>query len=193
MSFYFENDPNKPIRAAGVLLYKVLNGCTYYLMQVVTKQKKGQLCTSYEDFGGKVEPSDSSWSDILLREAIEESNGVLNRDELHTRLSNNSTKIFYHDRSKYLFALVEANARESALLGHEFGDKEIDNGYEIQRHVKWLNANDVAFRWRTHLHIRLRIPGVFNRIYRKTFHSPSSNCESYEKYVSNNMYNVLSS
>lgn len=192
MTFYFENDTNKPIRAAGVLLYKVLNGCTYYLMQVVTKQKKGQLCTSYEDFGGKVEPTDSTWKDILLREAVEESNGVLNREELEDRLENENTKLFYHERSKYLFAMIEANQRESALQGFEFGDTEIDNGYEIKRVVKWLNANDVAFRWRTHLHIRLRMPGVLNRIYRKCAPSHVSK-ETNKHFSSNNMYNVLSS
>lgn len=192
MTFYFENDPNKPIRAAGVLLYKVLNGCTYYLMQIVTKHKKGQLCTSYEDFGGKIEPSDSTWKDILLREAVEESNGVLNRDELEIRLQSENAKIFYHERSKYLFAVIEANPRESALQGFEFGDTEVDNGYEIKRVVKWLNANDVSFRWRTHLHIRLRIPGVFNRNH-PSHRKCVSNDISNKNFSSNNMYNILSS
>lgn len=161
---YFNNNIEQPVRAAGVLIYKRVNGHLYFLMQLTEKTFKGVKRTVYEDFGGKIEAVDTDWRDIILREAVEESNGVLQHEELARRLNDDEIcKPYYNARAKYAFCLIPATEEEKSLTGAEFGCEENCGKFSIQRQVRWVNANDVAFRWRTSLHIRLRVPGVLDR------------------------------
>lgn len=152
----FGDDPGKPVRAAGVVLYRVMDGHRYYLFQVVHKGPR----EIFEDFGGKVELCDKGWHDTLVREAVEESNGQLDARELRARLSHPTTEEYYHPRSKYAFVVMEANEREAALFTQDFGDQEHGDSRRY-RLVRWVNATDVGFRWKRCLHLRIQVSKAF--------------------------------
>ena len=69
--FYYEENTEKPILAAGVLFIKEENGKKYVLMQkVIEKDKPDQ----YSDFGGKIDLKDDIIIDTISRELGEELN-----------------------------------------------------------------------------------------------------------------------
>lgn len=186
--FYFNGDPEKPIKAAGLILSKVIDGHTYFLMQMVQKDRN----IVYEDFGGKIENIDTDWCDIILREVAEESNGVLNAHDLRERIMAATDTTYYHARSKYVFVVLPATLREASLTGEEFGDSEHDAvKFQIHRTVRWINSTDIAFRWRTSLHYRLRIPGVFNNRRKSTSTTTTTSSSSKKSSKSSKSTTVL--
>ena len=64
--FYYNNDIEKPILAAGVLFVKEENGNKYVLIQ--KKQDE------YSDFGGKIDEKDQTAVETIARELGEELN-----------------------------------------------------------------------------------------------------------------------
>ena len=69
--FYYEENTEKPILAAGVLFIKEENGKKYILMQKVIEKDKPD---KYEDFGGKIDLKDDIIVDTISRELGEELN-----------------------------------------------------------------------------------------------------------------------
>ena len=69
--FYYEENTEKPILAAGVLFIKEENGKKYVLMQKVIEKNKSD---QYSDFGGKIDLKDDIIVDTVSRELGEELN-----------------------------------------------------------------------------------------------------------------------
>ena len=69
--FYFENDKEKPILAAGILFVKEEDGNKFVLMQKVIKDDKQE---QYSDFGGKIDKEDKTLIGTIARELGEELN-----------------------------------------------------------------------------------------------------------------------
>jgi hypothetical protein len=121
------------IKAAGLILAKHVDGRLYLLLQ--RRLRRGRLV--YEDFGGRVEATDASPIDTLLREAVEESNGLLDRTSLTQRVERGCYSEFY--QGKYLFLVLLATAEEQAII--DFGEKESHTG--IDRQVRWVRADEL--------------------------------------------------
>jgi hypothetical protein len=123
------------IKAAGLILAKHVEGELYLLLQ--NRLRKGRMV--YEDFGGRMEESDASPLETILREASEESNGLLNCESLKQRIDAGYYSEFYHQKGKYLFLVVLATEEEKQIK--DFGKKELYS--KIERHVQWIKSSDL--------------------------------------------------
>ena len=138
-TFYFENDPAKPIRAGGVLIYKKNNGFLKFLL--IRKLTFGD--NMHEDIGGKTDIGDTDIIDTISREVSEETNNVINKEIIKEQIKTG--KPLYVPFSKYLIYLVEANEDQKKLNPLSFGDMEIHDS--IKRKIYWIKVvnflNDV--------------------------------------------------
>lgn len=131
-TFYFENDINKPIRAGGVLIYKKYKGKIKFLL--IRKLTFGD--NMHEDIGGKTDIDDIDIYDTVSREVSEETNKVINQDEIKEQIKKSTP--LYVPFSKYLIYLVEANETQMKLKPSSFGDEEIHDS--IKRKIYWIYA-----------------------------------------------------
>lgn len=158
--FYYKDDEENPVKSAGIILYKNVDGNSYLLFIIKENKEKGVV---YEDLGGKVENTDESILQTMAREACEESNGLLDKQSLLSRLDSlveqNYTSFYYTKRSKYLFAVLDATDNEELLTSEDFGDKELNNPYNFKRKIDWIATKDIKNK---DLFFRLRSP-VFLR------------------------------
>jgi 8-oxo-dGTP pyrophosphatase MutT (NUDIX family) len=146
--FYFDNDTEKPILAAGVLFVKEEKGKKYVLMQ---KKKEKEKQDEYSDFGGKIDLKDQTAVETIARELGEELNyGIYdsskpekiyldNIKDLKGLIQENIIKTIYQERAKY-FVII---ARLPENIGLDFvriGDSEkLD---KINRTVEWITYED---------------------------------------------------
>lgn len=146
--FYFDNDSEKPILAAGVLFVKEEKGKKYVLMQ---KKKEKEKQDEYSDFGGKIDLKDQTAVETIARELGEELNyGIYdsskpekiyldNVKDLKGLIQENIIKTIYQERAKY-FVII---ARLPENIGLDFvriGDSEkLD---KINRTVEWITYED---------------------------------------------------
>lgn len=126
-----ENNKNvftHPISAAGIL-FKNKNRILLY------KTTDNNI---YDDLGGKVDVDDNSPYGTILREVIEETNGVINYIDFK------KVKWFYNRNLKYLHCITDVDCE----FGDVFGDTEIFNGK--RRTINWYNISDVIdnLNWR---------------------------------------------
>lgn len=122
----------KPVKACGLILVHYSDE-PYFLLQ----KKKNR----YEDFGGRVDPSDQTVFDTITREATEESNGQLDRESLLQRLFT-STVFYYHQQANYLYAILPATAEEASLIDSDFGSIEAHD--QIERQVSWVPLSQLS-------------------------------------------------
>lgn len=141
--FYYDNDTEKPILAAGILFVKEENGKKYVLMQKKKKEKQDE----YSDFGGKIDIEDQTAVETIARELGEELNYGLydstkqdkknldNIKELKKIIQENIIKKVYQERAKYF--VIIANLPENISLDFiTIGDSEkLD---KINRTVEWI-------------------------------------------------------
>lgn len=128
------------IRAAGIIPYFTDddNLVTHFLMI----NKDGV----YEDFGGKTDSTDGTVYETAVREAEEESNGVLKRSELASNIFGANTYI--SQNSKYVVFFVPVQCMYNPEI---FGKREEHDG--IDRTVEWLTSDELLSR---DLHPRLK-------------------------------------
>ena len=125
--FFFNDDPSKPVLAAGLILYRMNESKMHLLM--VSDPK-------ISDIGGKVEHIDKSVHETVVREVLEETNNILSitLDRL-----KNCTQI-YIPSSKYVIHILKANDSEKNLSSSDFGDKEInDSDKSLKRDIIWID------------------------------------------------------
>jgi len=130
-TFYYQNDISKPIRAGGVIIYRIFNDSIQFLM-IKTKYKNYDR---YEDIGGKTDKIDISELDTIAREVSEETNQIINQQIIKYQLTK--SKSIYIPHSKYLLYFVKANLYEQNLKSVYFGDKEIKD--DIFRTIHWID------------------------------------------------------
>ncbi len=141
-----------PIRAGGVLLYKKEDTVKFLMIYDPAKQ-------TYEDFGGKSKSGDETYQMMCVREAEEESNGVLKKEELLPLMINS----IYIRRCKYILFLIETT---NDYNSEQFGEYEIrvskeDPKKSHHRIVKWVDIHEVV---KQNLHPRLRSKAFFEAI-----------------------------
>lgn len=151
---YLNGDPNKPITASGVLIYKNVSG----KMQLLIINTKN----IYEDIGGKIDIDDISIYDATSREIEEETNGVIKKQDIIERIRD--ARYIYVPKSKYLVFIVEALSIEKKLQKSDFGNKEIHAN--INRTIGWIdkyqlsNKNIIKYK----LNYRLREKQIFDTL-----------------------------
>lgn len=127
-TFYLDDDETKPITAGGVLIYKFNKNNEMKLLLIDSRDK-------YEDFGGRVDSKDRSIYSTVSREAFEESNELLDKQSIRSRIK--TAPYVYIKIAKYIVYIIEATETEAQLTMSDFGTKEI---YEdINRKVKWIS------------------------------------------------------
>ena len=131
-TFYYMDDPTKPIRAGGVLLFNQQKSKIKLLMIKKTHQ------LMYEDIGGKTSSFDDNIFETISREVSEETNNLINSEIIKKQMQFG--KCFYMSHAKYLLIIVKANPYERRLKAVDFGDKEIQD--DIDRTFEWVNLND---------------------------------------------------
>jgi 8-oxo-dGTP pyrophosphatase MutT (NUDIX family) len=124
----------KHVFAAGVILSRLINGRIELLLQ----EKKG----GFQDLGGKVDECDATVLDTITREASEETNGLLDKEDLKSRLSIEEKYYYYIPHSKYLFTVLIATEKEAALEAEAFGSKEEGQGHE--RRILWVPIAELS-------------------------------------------------
>jgi 8-oxo-dGTP pyrophosphatase MutT (NUDIX family) len=142
--FYFDNDSEKPILAAGVLFVKEEKGKKYVLMQ---KKKEKEKQDEYSDFGGKIDLKDQTAVETIARELGEELNyGIYdskkqdkiyldNIKDLKNLIQENIIKTVYQERAKY-FVIIAQLPENISLDFAKIGDSEkLD---KINRTVEWI-------------------------------------------------------
>ncbi len=142
---FFLNSDNQPIRAGGIIFYKIdpLTKQIKMLMQYTSRIDKNtnKKRNVYEDIGGKTDENDKSIYDTITREIIEETNGIITKEIIKEHLDDEYHKInqgFYLDHSKYYLILIEANKNIINIDRRAYGKVET-NGKIRQFH--WIDAN----------------------------------------------------
>lgn len=130
-TFYLDSDENKPITAGGVIIYRLSGGN----MELLLIDSRG----TFEDLGGRIDKKDKDILSTVAREAFEESNEILNKRKIKSRLK--SAPSIYVEKMKYLVYLIPANKDEQNLESKDFGTLEIHDN--INRTIKWFSLNSL--------------------------------------------------
>jgi len=146
--FYYEDDEEKPILAAGILFIKEEKGKKFVLMQKVIKKDKPD---EYSDFGGKIDEKDDTVIDTIARELGEELNyGLYEKEKkdnmyldttekLKDIILKNIVKLIYQKTAKY-FVIIAKLPKNVMLDFEKIGDFEkLD---KINRTVEWIPYED---------------------------------------------------
>lgn len=135
-TFYYEDDKEKPLRAGGVLFYR-LDKEEYKLLLIYSRD-------NYEDFGGCTDNIDKDIKDTVSREVAEESNFVFSKKFILNNLDDK--KAVYIAKSKYVLYFIELEEDYDPKV---FGDKEYHDGFD--RTVEWKSYDDfedLKLNWR---------------------------------------------
>lgn len=134
-TIFYEDDPTKPVTAAGVILYRI-SGKAMELLLIYSRNK-------LEDIGGKIDKIDETIEEAAAREVEEETNGQVTADQIIDRLNSAaSNQKVYVKNSKYLIYLIKATDDERELEKDDFGEYEDHD--KIRRDIQWI-ARDRVF------------------------------------------------
>lgn len=155
-TFLLNDSKSKPLRAGGVLFYKLTEDDIEFL--VIDKDDR------YEDLGGKTDVGDSDIYRTVSREVFEESNGKFQEKNIRDRLISND-KYVYKSSSKYINFLLEVTKEESMLETVDFGTKE--TYCNMTREIRWIKF-DMFFGHTLHPRLdRRRLLDVLGQIMRE--------------------------
>ena len=151
-TFYFNKDPECPVRAAGILFY--------VKHQKISKESEKEYETEflmfkrtdtefYEDFGGKTDSVDKCCYDTAFRETEEETNHIITKKQLDAYLIRNKYLLdtYYIKDSKYIITFIELESKKDNFLSIDltktkiFGDTELKDN--ILRTVEWVKSSDL--------------------------------------------------
>ena len=146
--FYYENDKNAPVLAAGVLFVSKKKGIVNVLIQKEYNNNNNQKFL-YSDFGGKTSFKDKSIEHTIARELNEEINDsiyniktkiFLEIEDLVKLIKDNLIKKIYIGFAKYLLVIVNFDEKIYNIDHKKVGKYEkLDN---IKRDVKWITSNN---------------------------------------------------
>jgi 8-oxo-dGTP pyrophosphatase MutT (NUDIX family) len=146
--FYYEDNDEQPILAAGVLFIKEEKDKKFVLMQKVIEKDKPD---EYSDFGGKIDLDDDIVVDTIARELCEELNcGLYEKvkkkhvyldtiEKLKNLILENIVKLIYQRTAKY-FVIIAKLPKNIMLDFEKIGDFEkLD---KVKRKVEWISYED---------------------------------------------------
>jgi hypothetical protein len=141
-TFYINDNP---IRAGGVIFYyqDELTKNIKLLLQYTERTRNYVKRFLYEDIGGKTDEGDESINDTVIREVVEETNGVINK-ELITKYLTKDVKKIYLEKGKYCLFLVKVNDDIKNVNRRLFGKEETLSGK--QRQFFWIDADRLRTR-----------------------------------------------
>ena len=143
-------------RASGIIFYRIINDELHFLLQRVKNN------SVYEDLGGKIDITDNNIWMTAVREAVEESNGVIygkTVDECRNYIMNLTERHAYlNTKIKYALFLVHLPGDDN----YDFGDCEYASGFTINRTIEWISINTIKNKGNKILHPRIR--HIFNVI-----------------------------
>ncbi len=145
-TFYNNNDKTKPIRAGGIIFYKVdeLTKQIKLLMQYTERTGiDGIKRNVYEDIGGKTDEKDSNINDTIIRETVEETNNIITEEMMKEHFTK-KIHCIYSKKSKYCLLLIEANKNIIDINRRTFGKEETSSGKLRQFH--WIDSNRLITR-----------------------------------------------
>lgn len=127
---------NNTISAAGCLFYKQSKNDLELLLISYNDPKWNNL----DDFGGQVDDVDNTIYDTIIRETMEETNNMIEREFIEKKINDKQYKSFYNNFSKYYMIAIEVdeNFYPDTKI---FGNLEIKDN--IKRTVKWYNYSDI--------------------------------------------------
>ena len=152
-TFYYKNNPDNQIRAAGLIFYRVTSDKKDIEYLMINWNGK------YEDFGGKTDREDECYQDTALRETIEESNGILNLYRTFDPVMKN--KPIFYKNCKYVTYILKTDVDYKPI---DFGDIEY---YEnVARTVEWVPHSKLIKRnfSKNKLHTRLHFKEFFDKL-----------------------------
>lgn len=159
--FYFDNDKDKPILAAGILFVREMDGKVQVLVQNVEEEPGKHR---YSDFGGKIDLDDKTLIQTVARELGEELNyGIyetrrgnniyLDNTALKKIIQQNILKTFYQSVAKYFVIFAKFNDNLQLDMEKIGKTEKLD---KINRTVSWIPAEDfIASHFNHTLHPRL--------------------------------------
>ncbi len=121
----------KTISAAGCVFYFRRGEETFFLLS--SYEKNFPLL---EDFGGKCENKDTSPDATIIREVVEETNGIFNRDFVLSVLDKG--KNYYSHKCKYFFKCIELDISGLVEDTSIFGESETFSSQK--RNIKWCSG-----------------------------------------------------
>ncbi len=143
---FFNNDENQPIRAGGIIFYKIdpFTKNIKLLMQYTERidQRTNIKRNVYEDIGGKTDEKDNNIYDTITREIVEETNNIITKEIIKEHLDKKH-HTFYLKHSKYFLILVEANKYIIDINPRAYGKNE-SNGKK--RLFYWIDANKLKIK-----------------------------------------------
>lgn len=155
--FYYEDNIEKPILAAGILLFK--EDTKEVLVQKLPKDDTYQ----FSDFGGKIDMEDKNVIESIARELWEEINGGICRKKngkmcdlngLKKLIHGGIKKKLYFPNAKYFLIFVSFNENKYELNMDKIGEKEETD--QITRNVVWIPYQEFIDSHFSHnLHPRL--------------------------------------
>jgi hypothetical protein len=143
----FKNRPtfiyqNQPVRAAGILLYYILNNQRIYLFRIVDKNRA-------TDIGGCTDKKDKDYFDTACREAAEETNGrffSINdsikecQHKFLTLLNNIQYEIKYDKKGKYVLFEIEVSKEYSKNM-KRFG--KVESTDQMKHYYIWKSLDKI--------------------------------------------------
>ncbi len=152
-NFYFDDNTDQPLKAGGVLFYKINTDSNDIDFLLIKNRNK------YEDFGGRIDDEDKSILETISREVEEESNGIFKKKDIIDKLKYDDAIYFKH--SKYLIYLIELTDKIDPKI---FGTKEIHDN--IDRTVEWISYKNYkhADFIKKNLNFRLKFKGLFDKM-----------------------------
>ncbi|CAL5995094.1 Conserved_hypothetical protein [Hexamita inflata] len=178
--FYFQNKKQNPVKAAGILFYKLENGVTKFLtvqrfytevdQEYNKKSPTGcQHASEYQDLGGKLNRADRSIAHVALREACEEVQDMATLNEQLCMQEMKKAHQFYVQDSKYLVYLVKADGvirdvKSDELFVEEWKDEKSGLSGQSECKLRWLTIDQVSALVKGHDQIKSDKTCVCRRI-----------------------------
>jgi hypothetical protein len=167
-TFYLDGDKEKPIKAGGVLFYRINRKKKDIEFLLIRNRNQ------YEDFGGRTDSIDKEILDTVCREVDEESNNIFKKDVIQKQLT---TAPIYSGWSKYIIYLLELKNNHYNVRTKKFGKKELHDN--IPRTMHWIKYSVYKTpEFQKKLNFRLKIKELYtmlDEIYDKYFPNVDTN------------------
>ena len=130
--FFRLKPQNFKIYAAGLLIYNKQKD-SFLLQYNINKNR-------WDDFGGKVSFNDKTVLHTIIRETLEESNGLLANE--NNPIKFDKCKYYYIPESKYLLAILKSKHINISKNLNIYGNLEKCSKYK--RIVKWIKMKKLS-------------------------------------------------